>query len=330
MRRTELDVLRSLAIVGVIVLHNLYDWDPLTQSTALRLWGLSGWSVLTFFLLSGLLSRPNLLAPLALRLERSADLLLAWLLWGVLYTLLGVLSLTLHLVPAIPNLFSTTYPFFDFAYQLYFLVVLAAFQTLQAIWLFLAHRLSWSVRLQAALELLLAVTLLAFTFRSGWPEVPHGSFPSLYPLYGLAYLAGVLQARSFHLSFALSGITALAALMVGSIPGTAWFLILAPPLIPLLGQLLRCVPQWFLAPIVLLSASSGAIFLLHHPLLLPLSRRFWRVVGLPDFINYFLCIIMACLLPILLVQLLRPWLLRWPRLARLLLVQPRIFQIETR
>ncbi|CAK6696865.1 acyltransferase family protein [Synechococcus sp. CBW1107] len=324
-RRAELDLLRVVAIVGVVALHNFYDWEPTTLAIAIRFQQMAGLSVLLFFFLSGLLSRPADGHALVVRLRRSAELLLAWLAWGIAYILLGAVAQKLHLLPPIRRLFSEAYPFFSFAYQLYFLVVLAVLIALQALWLALGQLLGWSARSQTVLELLLATALLALVVRIGWPLVPHGHFLSLYPLYGLAYLAGVLQARGRRFAFALSLLTAAACLLSGTIAASAWFLIVTPLFTFLLGRLLRGLPQRLQAPIALVSACSGAIFLLHHPLLMPLARRFWRLFGLPDLLNYLLCMALACALPILLVLLLRPWLFRCPWLPRLLLVQRNVF-----
>ena len=328
-RRPEVDLLRVGAIIGVLFIHNLYDWEPSTMAVATKLWGLAGWSVLIFFFLSGLLSRPAQGPAPVVRLGRSIALFVAWLLWGTFYTLAGLFAQKLWLVDSIPNLFRLEYPFFDFAYQLYFLVVLALIQALQDLWVWFSVQVRLSQKAQSVFELLLAIVLLICMFYTGWPKVPHGSFPNLYPLYGLAYLSGVLQARSILLGLCFAAFCVLSAFTVlaaDGIPGPLWFLILASTMTPLLARLLRKIPPQVLAPLALLSSCSGAIYLLHHPFLLPLSRRFWRLGGVPDSLNYALCIALACLLPILLVLIIRPLLHRWPWLGRMLLVQPNAFR----
>jgi hypothetical protein len=323
-RRGELDVLRCAAILGVLVIHNQYSWDETTSGIHNFLFTLSSWSVLIFFYLSGLLSRPESSQPLNRRLRRSLELLLVWLLWGCLYTLAGWVSLRTGLLMEIPNLFSTSFPFFVFSYQLYFLVVLALIMMMQALWLNVVG--AWPRPIQVSLELFLACLLVVSISLHGWPVVPHGSGMELYVVYATAFLLGALQSRALVYAVTLSLFTALCCLITVRSSSASWFLVCFPLITVLLAKMVVVLPRRWLMGISLLSACSGTIYILHHPLFLPVSRRFWRLVGIPDVVNYFLGILLAASLPVLLIVWMRPLFRRWGWLHRLLLVQRYSFE----
>lgn len=323
-RRIELDLIRASSIFGVLVIHNLYDWAPPTLAAARMMWSLAGWSVLGFFFLSGCLSRPTRDPEVQLRsgLKRAGELLLVWLIWGGIYLLLGILAQNVGVLSDIPNLFSSSYPFFVFSYQLYFLPVLASLLVLQALTAAGMGALGCSMADMVRFELSIAVLLVVFlSFRMGWPAVPHGSSPSLYIIYALVFLIGVLHARGIGWSLTLSGFTALLALVLQQYGAVSLFVILAPLFPWILRHVMALLHPSLLSLISLISACSGAIYILHHPLLLPCLRRLGRWLQLPDALNYILVLLIGILLPVLLIIQMRPFLGRWPWLARLLLVQ---------
>jgi hypothetical protein len=335
-RWLELDACKALAIVGVVCIHSLDDWDPATMSLALLLWRLAGFSVLLFFFVSGWLFKAWTPVPLPLRLERAGQLLKVWLIWGVLYLLAGLLALRVGAIERIPNLFTFSYPFFIFSYQIYFLLLLAGFSAAYALLLWMEHRNVLSPPLALSLDLVVLAALLLGQIPAGWPAFPHGHQVDRVPTYAAAFLYGVVVSRTRseaacelspvwrRLVPLLPGaLILLAALrwptMLGQV--SPWFFLLLPPSLPLLRGLMRApTPLRRLLP--LLAGFSGWIFLAHHPLLLPLIRRFFRLLHFPDLLNYLSALFLALLLPILLGILLAPVLLRHPALARLMLIQP--------
>jgi peptidoglycan/LPS O-acetylase OafA/YrhL len=286
-RVPELDALRGIAIVGVLVLHSSFEsrFSPGTMALQATMARLFDWAVLAFFFSSGLLH--DRFVPFAVILKkRSVSLLATFVLYNVFYNIcfaaidaLGwVHKGHLDLSPAflVAGLFQSP------AFQLYFLPYLFVIAIgVSALEKLSPHHPGW-------VYAVLLVMVLAFYIDRGYPEISFGPAWSKLPLYLAAFLTGVAGRPFFKVPLA-SPWMALAALSV--MLGVLGFCriravsLFVPPLVAGVAGAVRTIRQS--KPLLWMGKMSGSIYLWHTPVMLPAITRLLAHCGIPSLFNFF-------------------------------------------
>jgi len=300
-RIAELDCLRGLAILGVLMIHSCFK-DRYAQETMAAqtiMARLFDWSVLAFFFSSGYLHDRS--EPLAVTVKKKwMSLLLPFFLYNAFYMVFFVvakpmgwvqnvsLEINFHLLAN--GLVLTP------AFQLYFLVYLF----LISIFVGVVDKLPKPYVGHAYWLLLLVV--LSFYLIRGYPESSYGQYYSRIPLYLVAFLSGVISRPVFEKRlkikqawiWAVALVVVLIMLVYMQLPKLS----LAVP--PLLVGLARTVPKLMNARWLLLMGSmSGSIYLWHTPILLPACTKLLAHFEIPSLINLFASIgltLVVCIL----------------------------------
>jgi len=285
-----MDLVRGVAIFGVLVLHSRFSgrFTPETLAIQTLLARLFDWSVLAFFFSSGFLHDRS--APVSVTLKkRFISLLVPFFFYNALYNLFFLVGEASGLVPGRPlelnsKLLATCF-FQSPGFQLYFLPYLFVISTgvCAVDKLIFLHG-------KTAYRLLLGL-VLGFYVYTGYPEFSYGPDYSRVPLYLAVFLVGVISRPFFAQRFlsvwmtiALLGVV-LALLMVSRLPIVSF----AVP--PLLVGLARTIPRLKHSnPLVSMGAISGSIYLWHTPLLLPAFASLLAHLGIPSPLVLFGCL----------------------------------------
>jgi len=270
------DAIKGLAIVGVLFVHMGFAsrFDEGTLADVRMLQRIFGWCVLAFFFASGCLHTGAGAAEQdwkAFILRRARRLLVPCAAFSWVYKALLLAAKAGGFIAAAhaPAL-QTTADFTAFVFtpvvpQFYFLVHLFCI----AVAVFPFVRLGW-LR-QPWVPWLIAAILL----QSYWLlplDLPHGEALTQLPLYAASYLAGIGFARSIETEkwrgFRHAGGMLLfgAAVAAASVARPQVLHAVAPPLLAAFAMLL---PLRALAPAVTLGRHSGAVYVWHAPILMP-------------------------------------------------------------
>ena len=264
------DAFKLLAMVGVIIAHlppsrfSGGAWSSIEWAQ-----GLTGWCVLGFFAVAGMLFHSGDLRPLIPELQKRAKrLLIPWLAFTIFYkvaiTGLAVAGIVQQ-VPLPPTNLAgfVSWVLVPASPQLYFLLYLFAIQMVCLI----IVRPGVCLSLAAGVVALVAWVALASPSAKGW-TVLHGSAWSLVPLYFACFAAAAWAGRFAWRLLVVAGLFMAAAawmLLAGCALIVAWQLV-APWLLLVLLQAVD-----FAAPVkgmAWLGRLSGGVYVWHAPLVL--------------------------------------------------------------
>lgn len=264
------DAYKFVAIVAVIVAHlppgGRFDGEAWAAIESIQ--GLTGWCVLAFFVVSGVLLRPGLERPIRTELtKRALRLLVPWLAFSVFYkvtvsalTLAGVIKnvhpipdggwevLMWALQPADPQLYFLLYLFF-----------------MQALLLLLLRA---NDRVPLILGAMAFVLWLVFLFPVSGARLLHGPSLQLVPLYFAFLTFGLFCGTSLRRAALLCAAACVTGLFVALTHGNwlvAWQL--AAPWIFLLA-LRAGEGSSALKPLAYLGRFSGGVYVWHVPLIM--------------------------------------------------------------
>lgn len=294
-RIPELDVLRGLAIFGVLVFHSSFlgRFSKETMEIQTVVSRLFDWAVLAFFFSSGWLHESSISFAVLLK-KRILSLLVPFFLYNAIYNICFTFFGTIHLYPTgnpMVNIsWLTGFLFHSPGFQLYFLpylflISLAAYLLDKLT--YPNHRMAYAVTL---------TLIWIFYLICGYPPFSFGPAYSNLPLYLAAFLLGIVAKPYFDKRIAnvwgmmtVLGIV-LGILVVSKLP----VLSLAVP--PLLVGTARGFPKLANSRLLLLMGGmSGSIYLWHTPIMLPGLTRLFASFGLPSLINFAgsLCLTLA-------------------------------------
>jgi fucose 4-O-acetylase-like acetyltransferase len=264
------DAYKFVAIVAVISAHlppgGRFDGEA--WATVQSIQDLTGWCVLAFFAVSGVLLRPSLERPIGAELiKRARRLLIPWLAFSVFYKV-AVLALTLAGV--IKNAQPIPSGGWDLLRwvvqpadpQLYFLLYLFLMQ----VFLLFLHRLNDCVPLIVGVVAFLSWSVFLFP-DSGAPLL-HGASLQLVPLYFAFLTFGLFCGSSLKRVAVVSALACLASLIIAVTRGNwlvAWQLV-APWVLLLALRAGEGSPA--LKPVACLGRFSGGVYVWHAPLIM--------------------------------------------------------------
>ncbi|MGD0252959.1 MAG: acyltransferase [Verrucomicrobiota bacterium] len=286
-RIAELDILRGVAIFGVLVLHSSFEGRFTQETLAVQaiMARLFDWAVLAFFFSSGFLYDNSVPFTMAVK-KRSVSLLVPFLLYNAFYNLfvagMGTLGWVHNNAFEMNSKILATGLFHSPAFQLYFLPYLFVI----SIGVCGLDKLTQRYHRSGYVVVLLLV--LTFYLVRGYPEVSHGSAFDKLPLYLAAFLIGVIGgpflkepvARPWMIAAVL--VVVLGVLVLSRLPVVS----LAVP--PLLVGVVRAISKMANSKLLLsMGVMSGSIYVWHTPVLLPAITRLLAHCGVPSLFNLF-------------------------------------------
>ena len=299
-RIIELDVLRGLAILGVLVLHSHFASRFSKETLAVQdtMETLFDWALLAFFFISGFLNDSSVPFLLAAK-KKSASLLVPFFVYNMVYSLIFLAARPFGWINT-DNVFSQALiiveaPFRSPGFQLYFLPYLF----LISMFVCSLDKLNNRHRGWAYICTLLFV--LAFYVSRGYPAASYGPALSNLPLYLTSYLAGVFTKPLWDKEWVRSRFifVALGLLLGGLVVFRCRAVSLLAP--PLIAATVRVVSS-FHKPKLLgsMGEASGSIYLWHTPVMLPAITKLLAFCGIPSMLNYFGSIFLTIAICILL------------------------------
>jgi peptidoglycan/LPS O-acetylase OafA/YrhL len=286
-RIAELDILRGVAIFGVLVLHSSFEGRFTQETMAVQaiIARLFDWAVLAFFFSSGFLHDNSVPFAIALK-KRAMSLLLPFFIYNAFYNLffagMGTLGWVHNNAFEMNSKILATGLFHSPAFQLYFLPYLFVI----SIGVCALDKLTQRYHRSGYVVVLLLV--LTFYLVRGYPEVSHGSAFDKLPLYLAAFLIGVIGRPFFEKPFArpwmiLAALgVVLGVLVLSRLPVVS----LAVP--PLLVELVRAISKMANSKLLLsMGVMSGSIYVWHTPIMLPAITRLLAHCGVPSIFNLF-------------------------------------------
>ena len=298
-RIAELDILRGVAILGVLVLHSSFQGRFTTETLTIQgvLARFFDWAVLAFFFSSGFLHDQS--APVAITIKkRTWSLLVPFLVYNGLYNLCFVAGEVMGWIPAgmveVNSKLLATGLFHSPAFQLYFLPYLFVISIGVCGLDKLTQRYH---RLGYVMVLLLVLT---FYLVRGYPEVSHGSALAKLPMYLAAFLIGVICGPIFKVPIAEPWM--IAAVLVVVLGVLVFFRLheislLVPPLVVMVAGAIRQIRESKL--LLYMGGTSGSIYVWHTPIVLPAITRLFAHCGVPSLASLFASLILtvaACIL----------------------------------
>lgn len=286
-RIAELDILRGVAIVGVLVLHSSFQGRFTKETLAIQgvLARFFDWAVLAFFFSSGFLHDQS--APVAITIKKRAwSLLVPFLVYNGLYNLCFVAGEVMGLIPAgmveVNSKLLATGLFHSPAFQLYFLPYLFVI----SIGVCGLDKLTQSYHRSMYVMVLLLV--LTFYLVRGYPEVSHGSALDKLPLYLAAFLIGAISVPFFKKSIAKPWMIAFGLVVVLSVLVLSRLPVVSLVVPPLLVGLARAIPKIANSKLLVsMGVVSGSIYVWHTPILLPVVTRLLAHCSVPSLFNLF-------------------------------------------
>jgi peptidoglycan/LPS O-acetylase OafA/YrhL len=265
-RLIEVDAVKALAIVGVLILHMSFT-SRLTASTLETLGILQrvfGWAVMAFFFASGLLTRP-LHNPAALAdfvASRFRRLIIPCIVFSLTYKVL-LLLLGVAGIGTVPNEFALAkFLLMPVGPQFYFLPLLFGISiavALVEIW----------VRPPLLVYLSGCVLLSAYVWIP-LPSAGHGASASLLPLYWFSYVAGrAISERDASLRARNLGIVMAFSIVAGLLymAPVILYTCVAPLMFALFGRYAGAA-RFIEYP--RLGRDSSAIYVWHAPVVMPM------------------------------------------------------------
>jgi fucose 4-O-acetylase-like acetyltransferase len=286
-RIAELDILRGVAIFGVLVLHSSFEGRFTKETMAVQaiMARLFDWAVLAFFFSSGFLYDSAVPFTMTVK-KRSVSLLVPFLLYNAFYNLFfagaGSLGWVHNNAFEMNSKILATGLFHSPAFQLYFLPYLFVI----SIGVCGLDKLTRRYHRSGYVVVLLLV--LTFYLARGYPEFSFGPACNNLPLYLAAFLIGVIGRPCLEAPFArpwmiLAALgVVLCILVLSRLPVVS----LAVP--PLLVGLARAISKMANLKLLLsMGVMSGSIYLWHTPVMLPAVTRLLAHCGVPSLINLF-------------------------------------------
>lgn len=292
-RIAELDILRGMAIFGVLILHSSFEnrFTRETLEVQAILANLFDWSVLAFFYSSGFLHDSSVPFVVTVK-KRFVSLLVPFFLYNALYNLCFAGVEAMGWVPngvfEINSRLLATGLFHSPAFQLYFLPYLFVISTgICGLDKLSRRHHGWTY---AVLLFLIAL----FYLDRGYPIFSYGPALDNLPLYLAAFLVGILSRPFLERPFAKPWII-VAILGVVLITSACWQLsamsLLVPPLmVGLIGAIRKIRESRLLLG---MGKMSGSIYLWHTPVILPAFTRLLAYCGIPSLFNLFGSIILT-------------------------------------
>jgi peptidoglycan/LPS O-acetylase OafA/YrhL len=299
-RIPELDILRGVAIVGVLVLHSSFEGRFTNETMAVQaiMARLFDWSVLAFFFSSGFLHDRSV--PFAVILKkRFLSLMVPFFIYNTFYNLCffgmaaagGFHAGAFAMNPKALGLILFQSP----AFQLYFLPYLF----LISIAVSALEKLSRQ-RYQWAYIAILSLVLFFYVDR-GYPQISHGADINNLPMYIAMFIIGLISRPFIEKPLAGPGVMLLAlAGMLGVLVFSRSCVVslLVPPLLTAMAAGIRTIRESKL--FLHLGNVSGSIYVWHTPLLLPAITRLLAACGIPSLFNLFGSIILTLVTCVLL------------------------------
>lgn len=286
-RIAELDILRGVAIFGVLVLHSSFEGRFTKETMAVQaiMARLFDWAVLAFFFSSGFLHDSSVPFTIILK-KRLVSLLVPFFLYNALYNLFfagtGTLGWVHNNAFEMNSKILATGLFHSPAFQLYFLPYLFVI----SIGVCALDKLTQHYHRSGYVVVLLLV--LTFYLVRGYPEVSHGSAFDKLPLYLAAFLMGVAGKPFFERQFTNAWVVVAALGFVLAILVLSRLPVLSLTVPPLVVGLARAIPRGGNSKLLLLlGAMSGSIYVWHTPVMLPAITRLLAHCGVPSLFNLF-------------------------------------------
>jgi len=292
-RLSELDTLRGISIIGVLVLHSMFSnyFSDTTNDGISLLVKLFDWSVLSFFFCSGfLLKRKH--NPKAVIFNASRKLLIPFFVYNLLYNILFYLLNILNITDVT-----------DFSNRHFLLIILISpgFQ-LYFLWmLFLANSISGSIYsfFKDAIYVYIAGALclipFLFYYFYGFPSQSHGGDILKFPLYLSAFSFGFIASRFrknslFRILVSIGFVLVLVMAIFIPLPISIISIFVPYLLMESIIWSRRRMSLSFLSEI---GKISGSIYLWHTPLLLPFLFLLLYESGFKEFYLYAACLILC-------------------------------------
>jgi peptidoglycan/LPS O-acetylase OafA/YrhL len=288
-RIVELDILRGLAIFGVLVVHSRFTGRFTTETIAVQavMARMFDWAVLAFFFSSGSLYDSSVPFIIVLK-KRTASLLVPFCLYCALYNLYFVGAEAMGWVHSNmhdnSNLLATG-PFRLIIFQLYFLPYLFLIS------LFVCGLDKLNHRLHGLGYLFLLLMVAAFYLDRGYPDKSYGQACGNLPLYLASYLIGIITRPLWAKEFARTWVT---VVVLGMMLGILVLFqghevsIFVPPVIAGAAGVMVALPQSKI--LISMGEMSGSIYLWHTPVMLPAITRLLAYCGIPSLLNLCLSI----------------------------------------
>lgn len=266
LRLVEVDAIKALAIIGVLILH--MSFKSRMTASALDAIGILqivfGWAVLAFFFASGLLTRPvkSRAGLTELAVSRFQRLIIPCLVFSLTYKLL-LLLLGLAGIVAVPGeLALAEFLFMPVGPQFYFLPLLYVISVLVAV---------VEIRIRPPLLACLGgLVLLCVYGLIPLPPIGYGASISLWPLYLFSYVAGRAMSergprpRAGSLGIVLAFAIGAALLYMAPV---ILYVCVAPLMFTLFGRFPRAARRIECSR---LGKHSSAIYVWHAPVVMPM------------------------------------------------------------
>jgi peptidoglycan/LPS O-acetylase OafA/YrhL len=295
-RIAELDILRGVAIFGVLILHSSFQsrFTPETLEVQAILAKLFDWSVLAFFYSSGCLHDSSVPFVVTVK-KRFISLLVPFFLYNALYNLCfagveamgwmpnGVFEINSRLLAT--GLFQSP------AFQLYFLPYLFVISTgICGLDKLSRRHHGWTYGVILCL-------IALFYLDRGYPKISYGPAYDHLPLYIAAFLIGILSRPFLERPFAKLWIivAALGGVLLISVLWQPSIMSLSVP--PLMIGAARIIRESRL--LLCMGKMSGSIYLWHTPVMLPAFTRLLAYCGIPSLFNLFGSIVLTLTICIL-------------------------------
>jgi peptidoglycan/LPS O-acetylase OafA/YrhL len=299
-RISELDLLRGVAIVGVLVLHSSFEgrFTKETMEVQAIMARLFDWAVLAFFFSSGFLHDRS--APFAITLKkRIVSLLVPFFLYNLFYNLcfFGIEAVGWpHAVVIDMGLKSLGAILFQSpAFQLYFLPYLFMIS------IGVSGLEKLCRRFYQCGYFSIFVLILMFYLKQGYPKMSHGSDYINLPMYLAMFLIGLVSRPFFEKPFDKLWMILTALCVVLSIRVIFQFCVVSLLVPPLLLALAGAIPVIRRLKLLLyIGEMSGSIYLWHTPLILPAISRLLTCCGIPSLLNLLGSLILSLIICMLL------------------------------
>jgi fucose 4-O-acetylase-like acetyltransferase len=286
-RISELDILRGIAIFGVLVIHSSFEGHFTKETMAIQaiMARFFDWAVLAFFFNSGFMHDRSASFTMTVK-KRARSLLVPFLLYDIFYNLclLGVKAMGWSHVGILDINFQSIGAALlrPPAFQLYFLPYLFLVSIgVCGLEKLIERRYKWGY---AATFLL----VIFFYLDQGYPETSHGSDYHKLPMYLAMFMIGIVSRPLIMKPCARPWLVVVALFVVLGVLVSFRFYeasLLVPPLLTATAGAFRAVCQSKL--LLCMGNMSGSIYVWHTPLILPAISRLLACCGTSSLLNLF-------------------------------------------